>query len=104
MAEQDAAPSEEAALATDIQEILASCKARILHTLEVFPFLSSSMIHMGIGTNTPTALWRPILRRLIDDGIVQKTERSFRAPNGRMQPYTIYHLPASIYRYGPKPE
>jgi hypothetical protein len=89
---------------SDIQDVLDSCRAKILHTLEVFPFVSASMLHMGIGTSTPTALWQPIIRRLVDEGTVHRIERTFRAPNGRLQPYTIYHLPTNIYRYGPKPE
>jgi hypothetical protein len=83
-------------------DVFEEYRKRILHALDVFPFISASMIHQAIGTSTPTALWRPLLEELEAAGKVVKFERSFRNPmNGRMQPYTIYHLPNRPYIYGP---
>lgn len=70
---------------------------RILHTLEVFPFLSSSMIHVGIGTASPTNLWKPVLQELVEVGKVSVTEITANSPSDRRQAYTIYHLPHRQY-------
>lgn len=80
-----------------VQETLDLIRARILHTLDIFPALSGSMIHIGLGTSTPTSLWRPILENLVADGIVVKLEVASRTPLDRNQTYTLYHLPKNSY-------
>jgi hypothetical protein len=80
-----------------VQKELELIRDRMLHALEVFPFLSRSMIHMAIGTATATGLWHPILQSLLDQGHVCKTEVVARTPLNRPQTYTIYHLPKNIY-------
>lgn len=87
---------------THLHEAADECRARILHALEIFPYLSSSMIHIAIGTSTSTKLWRPILGKLVEEGVVCETQRACKGPNDRNQNYTIYHLPANPYSYGPK--
>ena len=80
---------------TDVEKLM---RDKIMHTLTVFPFLSASMLNMGIGTSTPTILWKPVLERLIDEGVV--TETSYTSKNhysGRLQSYTIYHLASNPY-------
>lgn len=84
-----------------VQETIELLRAKILHQLEIFPFLSRSMIHMSIGTATPTQLWGPILDSLVEEGAVKVTELSCRTPGDRQQAYTIYHLATNHYRYGP---
>ena len=74
-----------------------SMRKRILHNLEVFPFLSSSMLHIGIGTATMTEFWKPVLAKLVEDGEVCVHEVTAMAPSDRRQVYTIYHLPGMIY-------
>jgi len=73
-------------------------RERILHSLEIFPFLSSSMIHMSIGTSTPRGLWKPVLERLVEDGVVLVTEIFATTPNNRTQTYTIFHLASRTYQ------
>lgn len=70
---------------------------KILHALEVFPFLSASLIHMSIGTSTPTAIWRPVLAALVESGRVIETSYTTRNSTDRQQTYVIYHLPHNDY-------
>lgn len=74
------------------------CRERILHALEIYPFLSASMIHQAIGTATSTALWRPILQEMVEDGRVTEESRVERSPLGRLQSYTIYSLHRNSYQ------
>jgi hypothetical protein len=86
----------------DIAEVISELRTKILHVLEIFPFLSGSMIHMAIGTSTATKLWKPIVEGLVQDGTVVQSNRSYLHPvSGRLQPYTIYHLASNRYVFGP---
>jgi hypothetical protein len=67
-------------------------RAKIVHALEIFPFLSVSAIHQQIGTSLPRDLWQPILQELVSSGEVSVTEVGARTPLDRNQTYTIYHL------------
>lgn len=86
---------------TSMQEVVDLTRAKILHQLEIFPFLSRSMIHVSVGTATPTQLWVPILDALIEEGLVTTTELSCKTPVDRNQVYTVYHLATHEYTYGP---
>jgi hypothetical protein len=77
---------------------------RILHALEIFPFISASMLHQAIGTATAGNLWKPILEQLVELGEIKETTFSAKTPTGRTQSYTIYHLSKHTYNYGPKQE
>lgn len=74
-------------------------KAKILHALEIFPFVSASMIHMAIGTATMSALWKPVLDKLVDEGEVVLLAVAAAGLN-RAQVYHIYHLPKAKYPAG----
>lgn len=74
-------------------------RSRIVHVLTVFPFLSQSMINVGIGTSIPSKLWQPILEDLIAEGTVQKTAINAQSPSDRSQTYTIYHLSKNAYSF-----
>ncbi len=80
-----------------LAQVIEETKLRILHALKVFPFISASMLHQAIGTATPGKLWRPILEGLVEDGKIEVYELSALSPTGRMQAYTIYHLPSNEY-------
>jgi len=68
-------------------------RARILHTLTIFPKLSMSMLQIGIGTGFPPALWHPVLEDLIRDGKVSRTTVQATNPvTQRGQTYTIMAL------------
>lgn len=49
-------------------------EGKILRTLRVYGNLSPSMLHTGIGPGIPSAVWRPVLERLISSGRVIRTE------------------------------
>ncbi len=68
------------------------CRERILHTLSIWPKISPSMLQVGIGTAIPPVLWRPELKKLIDEGVVRKYEVSGKGISGRDQVYTIVTL------------
>lgn len=82
--------------ASNVQDLV---RDKILHALEIFPFISNSMIHMAIGTSTPTMLWKPILEQLVKDGAILETTITAKSPLDRQQTYTIYHLPKNAYAF-----
>lgn len=43
---------------------------RILKTLTVFPELSLSMLHTGIGPSLPSKVWKPVLMQMVEEGVV----------------------------------
>lgn len=81
-------------------QVIETTRLRILHALEVFPFISASMLHQAIGTSTPGNLWKPILEGLVEDGDVIETALQAKSPTGRAQSYTIYHLSKHAYSFG----
>lgn len=81
----------------DFERELALLELRIVHALEIFPFLSRSGIHQQIGTSTPTGLWQPVLQRLLNSGRVVCTEVTATTPLERVQKYSVYHLPTNQY-------
>jgi hypothetical protein len=81
----------------EVAKELQLIRERILHALEIFPFLSSSGIHQAIGTATSTGLWRPILMALVAEGFVCRTEVTAQTPLNRTQSYMLYHLPLRTY-------
>lgn len=86
----------------NMAQVIETTRLRILHALEVFPFISGSMLHQAIGTATATQLWKPILDQLIEEGLVKETNLQAKSPTGRAQSYTIYHLADRVYTYSPK--
>jgi hypothetical protein len=81
-------------------QVIETTKMRILHALEVFPFISGSMLHQAIGTSTSGNLWKPLLDQLIESGDIVETNLAAKSPTGRAQSYTIYHLAKNKYCYG----
>lgn len=81
-------------------QVIEETKLRILHALEVFPFISASMLHQAIGTATSGRLWKPILEALVEEGKVIVHELAARGVSGRSQTYVIYHLPKNEYTFG----
>lgn len=88
---------EENARMDEVERQLQLMRERILHSLEIFPFLSRSMIHMSLGTATPVGLWQPLLEKLVEDGEVVCTEVHAKTPLNRSQAYTLYHLSSRTY-------
>jgi hypothetical protein len=65
-------------------------RAKILHTLSIFPIISPSMLQIGLGY--PAAHWRPILRQLINEELVTEDMLVTPTPGGRHQTYTLLSL------------
>lgn len=90
----------EITLDDSMAQVIELTRIRILHGLEIFPFISGSMLNQAVGTSIPGELWKPILAQLIDEGVVVETAHSAKSPTGRAQTYTIYHLAKNEYVYG----
>jgi hypothetical protein len=43
---------------------------RIIQILVVYPKLSPTMLQMAMGPTVPASCWRPVLQRLIDEGVI----------------------------------
>lgn len=73
----------------NVQEMV---KAKILHTLHIYPKLSMTMLQVGIGTGISPDIWHPVLEQLIVGGTVDKRQITAKTPKGRDQVYTIVEL------------
>lgn len=65
---------------------------KIAHILSIYPILSPSMLQIGLGPNVPPRVWKPILRGMIDQGVVLKEEAIVETPLGQHRPYTKLQL------------
>lgn len=81
-----------------VQKELDALREKILFALEIFPFISRSMIHMAIGTGTSRGLWSPILDQLVTDRKVCAITVYAKTPTNRNQSFTLYHLPSRLYQ------
>lgn len=86
-------------LTDDFANVIEQTRLRMLHALDVFPFISASMLHQAIGTSTSTSLWRPLLIQMVEEGIIVETVVQAKTPTGRAQSYTVYHLSKNEYTY-----
>ena len=71
----------------------ADVEAKILHILQIYPIISPTMLQSGLGPQTKPAVWRPVLRRLIDEGKVKEDQESLQTPSERYNNYTKLSLP-----------
>ncbi len=69
--------------------------SRICHILKIYPKLSMSMLQIGVGTSLSSKLWRPILERLIAEGIVDRRQVSATNPDGRSGSHVVISLAPS---------
>lgn len=67
-------------------------RAKILHTLSIYPRLQPSMLHVGIGLHTEASLWRPVLDEMVEAGEVISSTEQHTSPAGRLNQYTILSL------------
>lgn len=72
-------------------------KARILHTLEIFPYISRSMIQVALGPGLSPKFWDGPLSALVDEGRIKLVETVIASPGGRALNKVIYHLPCYPY-------
>lgn len=57
---------------TDTESSTAFYRERIKKILSIYPRLSPSMLHTGLGPSTPAQLWKPILQQMVDEGLVKQ--------------------------------
>lgn len=69
-----------------------SITSRILHILGIYPKISPSMMQIGIGSSLSPPIWKPILRKLIEQKVIQEDVIVSITPSGRHQTYTILSL------------
>lgn len=62
---------------------------KILYILDNFPRVTPSMLQITLGSGLPTAVWRPVLERLIEEGAVFQCQRTTESPAGRFETKTI---------------
>lgn len=77
-------------------------RERIEHVLRIYPRISGGMLQVGIGTSIPPALWRPIYKRMLAEGIVIEGRVTLHGPTGRVQDYTIIQHRDNIINDGLK--
>jgi hypothetical protein len=87
-AEEDFVPVTEALIA-----------AKIINTLMIYPFLSNSMLQVGIGTAISPKMWRPVLDKFLKDGIIVETKRTVRSPLHRDLEHKILQLAIKQHKY-----
>lgn len=74
-------------------------RSKILHILSIYPFLSQSMLQVGIGTSMSPAIWKPVLESMLQSGEVVRLQVQATSPSERAQNYTVLHLPKNEYTY-----
>lgn len=85
------------AVPTVAEEYTSQLREKILFSLSVYQYVSPSMLHVALGTSSPSALWRQILTDLIAEGLVQETRIMLTTPSERNQTYAVLHLSSNSY-------
>jgi hypothetical protein len=78
----------------------AEIEVKILHLLGIYPIISPTMLQGGLGPSVKSALWRPVLARLIDEGKVVEDQQSVQTPADRYNTYSKLHLPGTKVTVG----
>jgi hypothetical protein len=68
----------------------------ILHTLQIYPVISPTMLQNALGPWLKAGLWRPELEKLIQEGIVEQTLETKQTPKGRHITYKKLSLKAGV--------
>lgn len=67
-------------------------KKRIISLLTIYPRLSPSMLQCGLGPHIKSLSWRPVLKDLINNNIVEQDQESHRTERGRYKTCIIISL------------
>ena len=78
-------------------EAINDIREQIVDLLTSFPYVSRSMIQVGIGPAQSPKIWGPILEALKSDGTVTEQQVSVTTPKGRSLTRVIYHLSTMPY-------
>jgi hypothetical protein len=79
-------------LSASLHEAADDVKAEIIQLLETYPYVSRSMIQVGLGPACPPKLWGPVLQALVDSGEVKLENMPVTTPKGRTLNKVIMHL------------
>lgn len=82
---------------SSLDEALEDVGSKILHILEVTPYLTRAQIQVSLGPALPPKIWDPVLQELVKEDKIYSVERSTQTPSGRNLVKTIYHLPTFPY-------
>lgn len=75
---------------------LKDVEDRIISVLKVYPRISPSMLHIGIGSSMPTKIWRPVLEDMVSRGIISIDHIADLSAKGRSQSHTIISLKETV--------
>jgi hypothetical protein len=79
-------------------DYLDSLRQKILFGLRIYPYVNPSMLHVFLGTSTPSSLWKDlVLAGLIEEGLVVSETVTLTSPFDRSQSYTVLHLTENAY-------
>src|SRR3954471_5086154 len=95
--ELDAHRIEEEPQSGELHNMELWIRARIIHTLKIFPKISKSMLQVGIGTSLGPKLWNSVYEQMVEEGDVIVDRVDYKTPAGRSQTYTIITLNPERY-------
>lgn len=74
---------------------------RIIHVLTLYPKVSPTMLQMGLGPQTETKIWKPILEEMILKDVIVREFVTLLSPGGRWKSYTFLSLrvPGDMKQY-----
>jgi len=81
----------------EVSIAMEDIKNRVLHTLEITPYVTRSMIQVALGPAISPKFWDAPLKSLVDEGKVKLVETVVASPGGRALNKAIYHLPCYPY-------
>jgi len=67
-------------------------ESKIIHQLGIYPIISPTMLQGALGPSLKPTLWRPVLARLIEDGVVIEETETLLTPAERYNKYTKLSL------------
>jgi hypothetical protein len=67
-------------------------REKMMFLLTIYPRLTPTMLHVGIGPQVRPQTWRPIMEALIREGKIKRTGISVHTPKGQYRTYTTLEL------------
>jgi hypothetical protein len=71
-------------------------REKMLFLLTIYPKLTPTMLHVGIGPQVRPQTWRPVLEALIREKKIKKEYLSVTTPKGQYRTYTVLSLASPI--------
>lgn len=81
-----------------LDHVVDALGEKILHVLNIYPAISTTMLAIALGSSIPSALWKPELERLVDEGKVVRRQIAVKSLSGRFLTCTILHLEGYEYQ------